>query len=75
MNSTISYHQKTPLHCYGKFNSSILEDEDLAQDIQLHLTEIAKKRYIHAQDVVDYVVTPEVQERLGTTGNTQGICL
>jgi hypothetical protein len=67
--------QKLPLHRYGKFHSSILEDEDLAQDIQLHLTEIAKKGYIRAQDVVDYVATPEVQERLRTTGNARGISL
>ncbi|KIL65316.1 hypothetical protein M378DRAFT_55046, partial [Amanita muscaria Koide BX008] len=44
----------------------ILEDEDFRRDIQLHLTEIAKKGYICAQDIVDYVATPEVQERLGT---------
>jgi len=67
--------QKLPLHHYGTFHSSILEDEDLAQDIQLHLTEIAKKGYIRAQDVVDYVATPDVQERLGTRGNARGISL
>jgi len=44
----------------------ILEDEDFCRDIQLHLTEIAKKGYIHAQDIMDYVATPEVQEQLGT---------
>ena len=49
----------------------ILEDEDLAWDIQLHLTKIAKEGYICAQDVVDYIVTPEVQEHLGTLGNAQ----
>jgi hypothetical protein len=63
--------QKLPLHRYGKFRSSILEDEDLARDIQLHLTEIAKEGYIRAQDVVDYIATPEVQERLGTLGNAR----
>lgn len=67
--------QKLPLHRYGRFHSSILEDEDLAQDIQLHLTEIAKKGYIRAQDVVDYIATPEVQERLATTGKACGISL
>ena len=67
--------QKLPLHHYGKFHSSILEDEDLAQKIQLHLTEITKKGYIHAQDVVDYVATPEVQECLRMTGNSQGVFL
>ena len=57
---------KLPMHRYGNYNKSILDDEDFAQDIQLHLTEIAKKGYIRAQDIVDYVATPEVQAKLGT---------
>ena len=57
---------KLPLHRYGTYHSSILEDEDFAQDIQNHLMKISKKGYIRAQDIVDYVATPEVQERLGT---------
>jgi hypothetical protein len=28
--------------------------------------EIAKKEYIHAQDIVDYITTPEVQQQLET---------
>ena len=58
--------EKLPLHRYGTYHSSIFEDEDFVQGIQLHLTEIAKKGYICAQDVVDYVATPEVQAQLGT---------
>ena len=34
--------KKLPLHRYGKYRASILDDEDFAQDIQLHLTEISK---------------------------------
>ena len=56
---------KLPLHRYGRFQSCILEDEDFAQDIQLHLLEISKGGYFQAQDVVDYIDRPEVQERLG----------
>ncbi|KIJ98623.1 hypothetical protein K443DRAFT_103686, partial [Laccaria amethystina LaAM-08-1] len=48
----------------------ILDDEDFARDIQLHLLEIGKKGYICAQDIVDYVATPEVQTRLGTKART-----
>jgi hypothetical protein len=66
---------KLPLHRYGTFHSSILEDEDFAQEIQLHLTEIAKNGYIRAQDVVDYVASPKVQERLNATGKARGIQL
>ena len=58
--------EKLPLHRYGTYRSSILEDEDFRRNIQLHLTEIAKKGYIRAQDIVDYVATPEVQQQLGT---------
>lgn len=57
--------EKLPLHRYGTYHSSILDDEDFQRDIQLHLTEIAKKGYIRAQDIVDYVATPEVQQKLG----------
>jgi len=41
-------------------------DEDLAQQIHLHLTGIAKDGYVHAQDVVDVMVTPEMKQYLGT---------
>ena len=58
--------EKLPLHHYGTYKSSILDDDDFWRDIQLHLTEIAKKGYIHAQDIVDYVTTPKVQQKLGT---------
>lgn len=56
--------EKLPLHHYGTYRSSILDDEDFQRDIQLHLTEIAKKGYICAQDIVDYVATPKVQQKL-----------
>ena len=61
---------KLPLHCYRNFRSSILEDEDIAQGIQLHLLEIAKKGYIQAQDIVDYIASPEVQEQLAGKTHT-----
>lgn len=60
---------KYPFHHYGRSSTSILHDEDLAQEIQLHLLECAKDGYIKAQDVVDYISKPEVQERLGASGN------
>jgi len=63
--------EKLPLHRYGTYHSSILEDEDFCLDIQLHLMEIAKNGYIRAQDIVNYVATEEVQQRLGT--KAQGI--
>ena len=55
-----------PMHFYGRYHSSILEDEDFTQGIQLWLVEIAKDGYIKAEDIVDYVATPEIQEKLGS---------
>src|SRR5882672_3724209 len=57
---------RLPVHNYGRFCSSILEDEDLAQVIQLHLQEISKDNYIHAQDIVDFMNTPEMKDYMGT---------
>ena len=51
-----------PDHEYGKWNSSILEDEDLAQEICLHLQ--SKGPYVCAMDIVQFLETPEMKERL-----------
>ncbi|KAJ7771323.1 hypothetical protein DFH07DRAFT_768294 [Mycena maculata] len=48
-----------PTHMYGRFNSSILSDEDIAGDIHLHLQSLGKR--ISAKDIVRYVATPEFQ--------------
>lgn len=58
--------EKLPIHLHGQHQTSILDQEDFAQNIQLHLLEMAKNGYIRAQDVVDYVATPEMQAKLGT---------
>ena len=66
-------HSKLPLHRHGQHQSSILDDEDFSQNIQLHLMEIAKNGYIHAEDVVDYVASPQIQVKLGS--NACGISI
>ncbi|KAF9471175.1 hypothetical protein BDN70DRAFT_763229, partial [Pholiota conissans] len=48
----------------------ILDDEDIAQSIQLHLLEISKGGYICAQDIVDYIASPEIQELLAGRSKT-----
>ena len=53
---------KLPLHRYGH-SHSVLEDEDLSQAIQLHLQERAKDGYIRAEDIVDFLSSPEMQEQ------------
>ncbi|KAJ7652592.1 hypothetical protein B0H17DRAFT_957824, partial [Mycena rosella] len=47
---------------YGKFNGSVLEDEDLAQEIHLYLQSLGP--FISAQDVVNYMSSEEVKTRL-----------
>ena len=58
-------HGELPLNWYGQFNMSILADEDLTQQIHLHLTGIAKDGYVHVQDVVGVMATPEMKQYLG----------
>ncbi|KAF8585443.1 hypothetical protein K439DRAFT_1343453 [Ramaria rubella] len=54
-----------PLHRYGRFHWSVLEDEDIRQIIQLRLMEKSKEGYIRSQDIVDIINEPEMQEKLG----------
>ena len=48
-----------PLNEYGHWNVSLLEDEDLAQEIHLHLQGIGK--YVKAMDIVHYLDTPKMK--------------
>jgi hypothetical protein len=53
-----------PMHHYGEFHSSMLDDEDFSNDLQAYLLEIsAKDQYISPTHVVDFVQTSEVQRR------------
>jgi len=54
-----------PTHRLG-LSTSVLRDEDFAQDIHLHLLELSSKgRFISAADVVAFVSTEEMRARLG----------
>jgi len=57
-----------PLHRFGKARSSFLHDEDFSQAIQLHLQSIAKDGYFWAQDIVNFIETPEMQQKLEESG-------
>lgn len=57
---------KLPFSRYGRMNTSLLEDEDFSQAIQLHLQSIAKDGYIRAQDVVDFVNRDEMKKFMGS---------
>ena len=51
-----------PTHSYGKFNSSILEDEDLAEEIHLHLQGLGP--WIKAADIVQFLNSPKMKLQL-----------
>ncbi|KAF9503146.1 hypothetical protein BS47DRAFT_1374494 [Hydnum rufescens UP504] len=53
-----------PINPYGTWNVSMLvSDEDLVQDIALHLQSLGQ--YISAQDIVHYLDTPKMKTHLG----------
>ncbi|KAJ7165213.1 hypothetical protein C8R46DRAFT_836022, partial [Mycena filopes] len=58
-------HKKLPLHRYGQYHSSILNDEDFSDSIKLHLQHLsAKDGHFTAQSLVDFVASPEIQQKL-----------
>ena len=46
-----------PTHKYGRFTSSVLDDEDLRQDICLHLQ--PKGKFVCTMDIVHFLDTTE----------------
>ncbi|KAG0692846.1 hypothetical protein DFH29DRAFT_817044 [Suillus ampliporus] len=54
-----------PMNVYGTWNSSMLEDEDFAQELLLHLQGIGK--YIRVMDIVEYLNQAEVKSWLKLT--------
>ncbi|KAI0070203.1 hypothetical protein K474DRAFT_1609121 [Panus rudis PR-1116 ss-1] len=61
-------YEKLPLHCYGQTRWSVLEDEDISQELQLKLTEKAKEGYIKAADLVDIVASQDMQAKFSSLG-------
>ena len=55
-------HKNLPHNIYGCWNVSLLKDEDLAQEIHLHLQVIGK--FMKAMDIVNYLDTPEMKMHL-----------
>jgi hypothetical protein len=57
--------KKLPVHRYGQYHSSILNDEDFSETIKLHLQHLsATDGHFTAQSLVDFVASPEIQRRL-----------
>ncbi|KAH9952405.1 hypothetical protein BGW80DRAFT_1452516 [Lactifluus volemus] len=63
--SFINDQKEIPENRYGRGNKSVIDDEDLAQEIHLHLQQIGK--YIKAEDIVQYCARTEILARLKRT--------
>lgn len=50
-----------PLHSYGYTRKTVLEDEEVLQEIQKVLSEKSKSGFIKAQDVCDIVASEDLQ--------------
>jgi hypothetical protein len=61
----IDSREEIPENQFGRGNKSAVDDEDLAQDIHLHLQSVGK--YIKAEDIVQYCSAPDVLERMKRT--------
>ncbi len=59
-------HEDLPVNCYGEWNVSMLEDEELAGEIHLHLQGVGK--YVKAMDIVRFLDTPEMLKCLDRKG-------
>lgn len=54
-----------PFNLYGTWSTSLLDEGELAQEIFAHLQSIGK--YVRAQDICDYLATPDVKARYNLT--------
>jgi len=63
--SFINDRNEIPENRYGHGNKSVIDDEDLAQEIHLHLQTISK--YIKARDIVQYCAKLEILAHLKRT--------
>lgn len=60
--------QQLPHHKYKRTRSTVLEDEDISQEIQLVLAEQMKTGTIKATDLVDIIASPKMQEQFTHAG-------
>jgi len=60
-------YEALPLTRHGRFDTCRLFDEDLSRKIQEYLLQLRKtKRYFKADDIVDFVASPDMQAAMGT---------
>jgi hypothetical protein len=60
-----------PLHQMDRPRRTILDDEDIAEEIRGRMVEKAEKGFLKAQDVVDIVASPEIQSTFARKGITK----
>ena len=58
----IADHEALPRNIYGWWNTSLLQDEDLAQKIHLHLQGIGN--FVNGMEIICYLDTPEMKASL-----------
>ena len=63
--------QELPHHKYKWSLSSVLDNEDVSQDIKLKLGEKMKTASIKATDLVNYVASPKIQEWFKLVGTNK----
>jgi hypothetical protein len=54
--------QQLPHHKYKRTCSTVLEDEDISQEIQFELGEKVKSGPIKASDLVEVIASPKMQD-------------
>ena len=57
-----------PLHQLNQKRGTIINDEDIAEEIKTRMTEKARKGFLKAQDIVDIIKSPKLQEVLALKG-------
>ena len=60
-----------PLHQLNRKRGTLLDDEDIAGEIKMKLTEKTKGGFLKAQDVVEVVASPNMQEIFAQKGITK----
>jgi hypothetical protein len=60
--------QQLPHHKYKRTHSTVLEDEDISQEIQFELGEKVKSGPIKASDLVEVIASPKMQDRFKLAG-------
>ena len=62
--------QELPAHKLGKARRTVLDDEDVAHELKLGLSEKAKNGFVMASNVVEFFSSTEMQAQYSRLGST-----